>query len=146
MPFAPPAVVVPIALPGGGPASTVSSAWAVQRNHDGTVSVYVSSHGITDPGQLQQTLYAVGVPAQVINSGKLCQVPAGMALTPIAPLKGFVPLTRPEKYTLTPAKMPRGSRLVISALIVPSSSPVPKRVSFEIVGYGKPVACPAPSR
>lgn len=57
------AIVVPVLLPGGTPASVVTKAWAVQRNPDGTVTVRISQFAFATG--LAQTLKADGVPALI---------------------------------------------------------------------------------
>jgi hypothetical protein len=59
------AIIVPVITPGKGSGSFITSAWAVQRNPDGSVAVTFKE--VADPAGLQRALRADGIQARVMS-------------------------------------------------------------------------------
>jgi hypothetical protein len=144
------AIVVPAVLPAGSGGSVVTTAWALQRNADGTVTVTLKD--VFDLGGLQQALADDGVPAKVITvptnpatyTGPLvaanpathvtvsgCFYPAtGGSFAP-APVQQSVVaqvVTAPDApikalYVIHPSAMPRGSVLLIQGVALHGQGP-----------------------
>jgi hypothetical protein len=103
------------------------SAWSVNTNPDGTVTFRMRN--TSHPAQLQRVLGAAGVPA-VVRWGEICLPPRP---GDFLPLRGIVDGPRyvggihgpvwiggqpyaNEVWTITPSKLPKGTRYMISVI------------------------------
>ena len=139
------AIVVPVLLPGGTPASVVTKAWAVQRNPDGTVTVRISQFAF-DSG-LAQTLRSDGVPALIrarvvhdpsyrpadfAHAPGVCY-PVARSKAPLAVQEAVIrlhfapgsPAQQHLEFVVHPAAMPAGSVLYVSTATIYGSGKYP---------------------
>jgi hypothetical protein len=147
------AIILPAVLPAGHSSPFVPSAWAVQPNPDGTVSVFISERTVSHPAQLQHALAAVGVPAQVLF-GRACTLDGKVSpQLQRAVLKGpfhtgpyylkKLPLFDPFEWKIVPAALPPGARLVISELrpVRTATSTGAPFFAILVVRHGQGVTC-----
>jgi hypothetical protein len=144
--------------PGHEPAPVhvhLAAAWSVDTNADGTVTFRLRD--TSDPSRLQKALRQATVPA-VVRFGQICLAP-GRGAVPKGALAGPGQHTGPKMqsvitangtgggkllsltWTISPAKIPSGTRLVISA-VRPAAAPAGTvRAAWEFVPAGAPLGC-----
>lgn len=152
-------IAVALAVPGGQarPVHVHLAAWSVDTNPDGTVNFKL--HNTSQPARLQRVLAQAGVPAMV-RRGEICLAQGRRVLLPtqgiVSSLNGRpTPMGSvfllmgghgPSKplnwsWTITPAKIPKGARFVISAVPGHRVSASHIQAAWEFVPASAPVTC-----
>jgi hypothetical protein len=154
-------IVVALAVPGGQarPVHVHLAAWSVDTHPDGTVTFRLRN--TSQPALLQHVLAEAGVPAMV-RQGEICLARGRHVLLPtqgiVSDLNG-----RPTPmgsafllmgggrhgrnqllnwaWTITPAKIPTGTRFVISAVPGDRVSPTHIQAAWEFIPASAPVTC-----
>lgn len=113
------AIVVPAVLPGGASRSFVTSAWAIQRNPNGTIKVTFDD--ARDPAGLQRALRADGVAAYVrhLSATSTCAYrQAGGPSEPRSIVQEVLPPpVSPNAVTIRPSAMPKGAAVLIQVYV-----------------------------
>jgi hypothetical protein len=134
-------------VPPGGSARTVHvhlSAWSVDTNSNGTVTVTV--HQLTHAAQLQHALAKAGVPA-IVTFGKECLNTQNQDALRQAGV-GLKVSVHPPGEIITPSQIPQGDKLLFSIIPAVTRSSSGKLTPGSAFGWGlvkagQPLHCTA---
>ena len=149
------AVAVPAVLPGGGPGSVVTAAWAVTRGPGGTVKV-TFGRTLRDFAGLQHALRADGVRAYVRSTRCGGWLPSGGVhnILQNSPALRYV---NPGVYLIRPARLPEGQAIFLGgykypgggesaqAYVMRGDRPPVKQPGTAVIN-GKKLSCAAAGR
>jgi len=153
-------IALALAVPAGQarPVHVHLAAWSVDTNPNGTVTFKLRN--TSQPARLQHVLAQAGVPAMV-RRGEICLARGRHVLLPTQGIVSYLngrptPLSsvfllmgghgaggKPLNWswTITPAKIPKGDRFVISAIPGNRVSPDHIQAAWEFVPASAPVTC-----